>query len=116
MSRMRSDHSLIYLVYCLSGKPRLSATPWRFLLLPRPVDNPGAILVTRLQNDLALPFVYIRRIHVPARLDAETAARLSGRGTWKLGDVNKVSSVELERWLSAVHLEVDFALRVVRGD
>lgn len=83
------------------------------LLLPTLIDDLSAPELAFLQQDLALPLVFIYGVDVPARLDTESTAVASSGLTLNSRDVDVFASVELERWLCAQDFKVKACVRVI---
>lgn len=69
-----------------------------------------------LENHLRLVLRDVDGVDVTTGLDTEAGARSPSRQVVYGWDINVLAGVELEAWLGGVDLEVDLALRVVRGN
>lgn len=116
-------------VYCLGTTDSIT---------PCPIQNSSTVNILFLHEHLVLPSLHIRRVHEPTRLHTEAASGSSGRNssTFALhfGDIDVLSSIELECWsimgvsnvpnnptriidlLGALNLQMDLSGRVIRLD
>lgn len=90
----------------------MKSARFRLSLLPSLVYNPRSICLPLLQHHLVLPFRHIHSIHPPTRLHAEPSACTSRRCALDSRNIDIFPRIKLERGFSAVHLEVNFAVRV----
>lgn len=77
------------------------------------VHDPTSILLSLLQDDGMPPLLLVNCIHIPTGLNAEAGPGSSSR-IFLIGllHVNPGARVELEGWISAVHLQVHASIGV----
>lgn len=81
---------------------------WRMLFLGLPCFIYGlrTIYLSLLYNRHVSPFRHIGSIHVSAGLHTETSIFAPSRKSIDGEDINVVTRIELESWLSAIHLKM----------
>lgn len=84
------------------------------LLLPRFVHILAAKQLPTLQQNHRPPCRLVGRVDEPTRLDAEPSTLSSSRSSFHLRRVDILAGVELECWLSAVDLQVQVRLGMVK--
>lgn len=87
-----------------------------FLAFPGLENDFAPVDLPLLDHGHAPPVTYVGRIDIPARLDAESRAGASSRGSvWAGSDIQMLAGVKLERRVCREHVEVQIRRGVIEA-